>query len=204
MHSQAQSVGTQFDAQLTSVDPGKTIKGTFNGGSDYKKVNSGVFNFTADDGGNGIDFFAFCVEASKTTNQNETYTYEIRNNSELANFDKVAKLVGGFLDTNANQNDGEAAAFQWAIWEITDEAAGNTNLDLDADMVRISDQNSATRTRGNEILANIDNYDAADLVYLTNDESQNVVAWKATSVPEPASLELLFLSGVFLLRRKRS
>ncbi|QTN33526.1 PEP-CTERM sorting domain-containing protein [Akkermansiaceae bacterium] len=63
---------------------------------------------------------------------------------------------------------------------------------------------SSTRALANQYLTNINSYSAANITYLTNSKYQNMVGFSGSkAIPEPATLGLVALSGLMLLRRKR-
>ncbi len=193
--------GQSFDAKLISVDPSLTIKGTFDGGTVQNRL-AGVANFTTTSQFGNVDFDAFCVEPLATISVGQTLTYEVTSNSQLTNADKVAKLVGGFL--SSSQSNADAAAVQWAIWEVTFENSSTFSLSNGNVNVGGSNPSLATRTLGNQYLTNINSYTAANIQYLTNSKFQNMVSFgPVNAIPEPSSLGLLALSSALMLRRKR-
>lgn len=197
--SVATSYGQSFDAKLVSISPALTVNGTFNNGGTFQNYASGVNNFTSSDFG-GFDFEAFCVEPNSFITVGQTLTYEVTSLSSLTNAEKVSKLIGGFL--GSSQSAADAAAVQWAIWEVTTDGVSSP-ASLSDGPIRVASGES-TQTLGNQYLANIDSYTGAEIYYLTNSEYQNMVGYKHGDViPEPASLGLVALSGILLLRRKR-
>ncbi len=195
--------GQSIEITLNSISPALSVNGTFNNGGTTQNYTSGINNFTTSASTGSIDFDAFCVEPSAFITVGETLTYELTDNSQLTNSQKVAKLVGGYLGSTMSNE--AAAAFQWAIWEVTSENSASS-FSLNDGNVRISGTNPSVNTRNlaNQYLANINSYDSAEIYYLTNSKKQNMVGFKpGTAVPEPSSLGLLVLSGALLLRRKR-
>lgn len=193
---------TSFDAKLISVDPSLTVNGTFNSGGTTQSYQSGVLNFTTTSQFGSFDFDAFCVEPDSNITVGQTLTYTIADNSQLTNSQKVAKLIGGFL--SSTQSNADAAAVQWAIWEVTFESSSSFSLSNGNVKVTSTNPSLATQTLGNQYLANLENYTAAEIYYLKNPDFQNMVGYKPlTPVPEPASFGLLAFSGVLLLRRRR-
>ncbi|MFD2257658.1 thioester domain-containing protein [Luteolibacter algae] len=184
-------------ATLNEIDPSVSVKGTFDSGNTIGNYTSGVSQFSSSTLND--DFSAFCVEPNATITVGQTLTYQVTNLSGLTNSDKVAKLVGGYL--SSAQTSADAAAIQWAIWEVTSETSSSKNLTNGS--VKIYSPNTSVSALANTYLANINNYAAADIFYLTNSKYQNMIAWKGDAVPEPTSLSLLALSGALLMRRKR-
>lgn len=194
--------GQSIEVKLISIDPSLTVNGTFDDGKTTRNYSSGVLQFTTTSLPSNLDFEAFCVEPSATIAVGQTLTYEVTSTSQLTNSEKVAKLVGGYLGSSKTKED--AAAFQWAIWEVTAENKKSFNLSNGNVRITSSGTNLATQELGNKYLAQIDSFSSADIAYLTNSKFQNMVGFKAgTAVPEPSTFGLAALAGVLLLRRKR-
>mgnify|MGYP000057650813 CR=1 FL=1 len=182
--------GQNFPATLVGVSPGLAVTGTVDNGSFTQEYPSGVMHFT--------DFDAFCVEPTQAVSFGETLVYQVQDPSSLGNYDKIARLVGGYL--SSSQTAADAAAVQWAIWETTTETLSSPSL-LDGN-VRISTPVSQdTAALANLYLAKLDTFSPATLTYLTNPTRQDIVTW--STVPEPGSAGLAALSALMLLRRRR-
>lgn len=185
-----------LQAKLLTISPALSVKGTFNGGATTATYTSGVNNFA-----NLTDplnaFEAFCVDANQFISVGQSLTYKVTDLSHLTNADKVARLVGGYLSSSKTAAD--AAAVQWAIWEVT--TSPGTPLSLSNGTVAVSSASLSTQTLGNQYLANINTFSKANITYLTNSKYQDMVAM--TPIPEPTSLGLLALSCLSLLRRRR-
>ncbi|MBK1830611.1 PEP-CTERM sorting domain-containing protein [Verrucomicrobiaceae bacterium R5-34] len=153
-----------------------------------ESLNSGVMQFD--------DFEAFCVDPYQNISVNQTLTYaQELTFSNPATSDAIARLVGNYY--TSGQSSQEAAATQWAIWEVVIDGVSSANLSDGNNRV----YNTATASLAESYLNDLDNMTAADVVYLTNKKYQDVV----TVVPEPSSLALLGLGVVgFILRRKRA
>jgi hypothetical protein len=154
-------------------------------------------NYT--DEASDTDFSAFCVEPLQDISYGETLTYQVQNPLSLANYDTIARLVGGYLASTGSDQD--AAAVQWAIWEVTTESLLSASL-FDGSIRIIEPVSEGTATLANQYLANVKNYTPVALTYLRNDGRQDVVTWNV--IPEPASAGLAALSGLLLLRRRRA
>jgi hypothetical protein len=187
--------GQNLTATLNGISPGLTLEGTWNG-SFFYDYPAGVMNFT--DEGTGLDFAAFCVQPLQDIAYGETLVYEIQNPLSLANIDIVARLIGGYLASSPT--DQNAAAVQWAIWEITTETTAAQTL-FEGSVRIIDPVGVATASLANQYLANVMNYSPVALTYLSNPTRQDVVSWNV--IPEPASVGLAALSGLLLLRRRR-
>lgn len=189
--------GQNLTATLNGISPGLTLKGTWNNGGFVYDYPAGVMNYT--DEASDTDFSAFCVEPLQDVSYGETLTYQVQNPLSLANFDTIARLVGGYLASSGS--DQNAAAVQWAIWEVTTESLLSASL-FDGSIRIIEPVSEGTATLANQYLANVMNYTPVALTYLRNDGRQDVVTWNV--IPEPASAGLAALSGLLLLRRRRA
>lgn len=192
-----QAQGQNLTATLNGISPGLTLKGTWNDGGFVYDYPAGVMNYT--DQASNTDFSAFCVEPLQDISYGETLIYQFQSPLSLVNYDMVASLVGGYLASSGSDQD--AAAVQWAIWEVTTEALLSASL-FDGTIRIIGPAGEATATLANQYLANIKSYTPATLTYLRNDGRQDVVSWNV--IPEPASAGLAALSGLLLLRRRRA
>jgi hypothetical protein len=189
--------GQNLTATLNGISPGLTLHGTWNNGDFVYDYPAGVMNYT--DEASNTDFSAFCVEPLQDISYGETLTYQVQNPLSLANYDTIARLVGGYLASTGSDQD--AAAVQWAIWEVTTESLLSASL-FDGSIRIIEPVSEGTATLANQYLANVKNYTPVALTYLRNDGRQDVVTWNV--IPEPASAGLAALSGLLLLRRRRA
>lgn len=177
-------------ATLIDYSPVLAVNGTLDNGSFIQDYPSGVMRFT--------EFDAFCVEPLQAISYGESLIYQVQDITQLGNSDSIARLIGGYLAST--QSAQEAAAVQWAIWEITTETMSSPSL-LNGNVRITTPVNQSTADLANTYLANVNNFSPVALTYLTNDVRQNVVTWDV--VPEPGSLMLAAFSGLLLLRRKR-
>ncbi len=193
----ARAKGQSLPATLIGVDPGIGVTGTLDNGSFFQEYPSGVMKFT--------DFDAFCIEPTQGISYGDSLVYQIQNPLSLGTTDLISRLVGGYLAAlNTPLTEAEvaqnAAAVQWAIWEVTTETLNP--FSLDNGNVRISASlNQDTINLANQYLANTANFNPANVTFLTNTDRQDVVTWNA--VPEPTSVGLIALSGLLILRRRR-
>ena len=194
--SAVKAQGQNLTATLNGISPGLTLQGTWNDGGFVYDYPAGVMNYT--DVATDTDFSAFCVEPLQDISYGETLTYQIQSPLSLANSDTIARLVGGYLTSSGSDQD--AAAVQWAIWEVTTEALLSASL-FDGTIRIIEPASEGTAFLANQYLANVKNYTPVSLTSLRNDGRQDVVTWNV--VPEPASAGLAALSGLLLLRRRR-
>lgn len=184
----AKANGQNLTVTLNGFNPAVAVQGTING-KDIVDYPSGLMNFSGFDG--------FCVEPLQSLAIDETLVYQIQTPASLANSDKIARLIGGYLQSAGTAQD--AAAVQWAIWETTTEPLGSS---LYGGNVRITSlDNNDVALLANQYLANFQSYNPVTLTYLTNELRQDVVTWQV--VPEPTSAGLAALSALFLLRRRR-
>ena len=189
-----------LEATLTGVNPVLTVNGTFEDGPNTPEY-SGAIQFTST-GSGSFDFETFCAQPLTSVFLGQTLTYDVTSTSFLPNADKIARLAGGYLASG--QTSADAAAVQWAVWEIRNENSGT--FDLTTGNVRIDTTSDlATANLGNLYLSQINSYSPASITYLTNTEYQDMIAFSPSvnPVPEPTSMGLLALSGALLLRRKR-
>ncbi|MEO5914214.1 MAG: PEP-CTERM sorting domain-containing protein [Luteolibacter sp.] len=187
----AKAKGQNLPATLIGIDPGIAVTGTVDNGSFIQAYPSGVSKFT--------EFDAFCIEPTQGLSYGETLVYQVQNPLSLTNTDTIARLVGGYLASSQTAED--AAAVQWAIWEVTTESLSSYSLS-DGNVRITSPLNQDTITLANQYLAQAPNYTAANVTFLTNADRQDVVTWNA--IPEPASAGLFTLSALFLFRRRRN
>lgn len=191
-----QAQAQNLSATLNNISPGLTLAGTWSNEFVYDYP-AGVMNFT--DNGTGMDFYAFCVDPLQDIGYNETLLYDIQSPVSLANSDTIARLVTAYLTTPVS--DQNAAAIQWAIWEVTTETSSMVSL-FDGSVKILEPVSEGTASLANQYLANVMNYEPTQITYLTNPHRQDVVTW--TVVPEPTTLGLAALSGLFILRRRRA
>lgn len=187
--SAAKAKAQNLPATFVSIEPAQLVNGTFDNGSFVQDYPSGVMQFT--------DFEAFCVEPQQGLSIGETLVYQISDIGTLNNSDVIARLIGGYL--SSSQDELNAAAVQWAIWETAAELISPPSLTNGN--VRINPISQPVADLANQYLANVNNFTPASLTYLSNDTRQNVVTWNV--VPEPASLSMAAFSALLMLRRRR-
>lgn len=192
--------GQSLEATLVQVTPFLNVQGTFDGGVNTSTDISGTIQFTTT-GAESFDFETFCVQPLVGVSIGQTLTYEVTDTSLLPNADKIALLAGGYLASL--QTAADSAAVQWAIWEIRAETSGT--YDLTAGTVSIDASSASTATLANNYLSQINTFTPAPIVYLTNANYQDMVAFGGgvNQIPEPTSMGLLLVSSAMLLRRKR-
>lgn len=186
----AKAKGQNLSATLIGIDPGLPVTGTVDNGSFTQAYPSGILKFT--------EFEAFCIEPTQGLSYGETLVYQIQNPLSLTTTNTIARLVGGYL--LSSQSAQEAAAVQWAIWEVTTESLSGYSLD-DGNVRITSAQNLDTITLANQYLAQSSSFSPANVTFLSSATRQDVVTWQA--IPEPTSAGLMMLSGLLLFRRRR-
>lgn len=181
---------------FNTVNPDANIKGTFDN-STLNPYSSSVANFTSTAG----LFDAFCAEPLQPINFGETLVYQLQSPFSLTKADQVARLVTAYLAYS--QTLSEAAATQWAIWEVSNETLlalllfnGNTSI--------TTPTFASTQVLADQHLANIYNFAPGTIVHLANVDRQdfNVRIPALVAIPEPTSLLLCTISGLGLLRRR--
>lgn len=185
---------TSISTTFVEINPNALVYGSLDG-SFFQDYPSGLSVFA--------DFEAFCIEPSQGLEYGTTLVYDIQDPSELGPDSlAIAKLVGGYLASARTADD--AAAVQWAIWEVVAETSSSQSLFEGSVIISPIDSTNPNGERiatlANAYLQNIDSFDPATLVYLTNPEYQDVVAW---AIPEPATSGLLMLSSLMFFRRRR-
>jgi hypothetical protein len=189
--AQSQSLTTQF----IEINPSIPVNGSVNG-SYFMDYPSGVALFS--------DFQAFCVEPLQDLSYGETVTYDIQDVSSLANSLIIAKLIGGYLKSGQTAED--AAAVQWAIWEVVAEQSltrshDDGNVRISPGDLTVNPHGPTIAALGNQYLSKIDSFDPVTLTFLHSDTRQDVVTWQV--VPEPATAGLAALSALLFFRRRR-
>lgn len=195
----ATALTTQVQAQnlsttLINFQPTLQVMGTLTADPVGEDLTSGVMKFESDSG----NFDAFCVQPAVPMSFGDTPTYQIQDISLLPAAGQIAQLIGGYI--SSAQTNEDAAAVQWAIWEITNEVTLPPSL-LDGNVQVISP--TAIATKANDFLTNINTFAPVELVYLTDGTAQNVVTWSVNIVPEPSSACLVVLSALCVFRRRR-
>ena len=183
----ATSSAQTLTATFTGVNPGVTSSGTLNGGT-FSNVSAGVMDFS--------DFNAFCIEPNQFINNGETVVYQVQSSATLASADAVGRILGGFL--LSSQTAQQAAAAQWAIWEVLVDPSPNA---LTTGAVKMAD--SSVRTLAASYLTNLGNYPYVDFQVLTNPTRQDMIVIP-NAIPEPGVSVLLGMSALGLLRRRRA
>lgn len=177
---------------FVEINPNLPVSGSFSAPGNFYDIPSGLVHFQTFDG--------FCVEPLQALTYGETVVYDIQDPSNLGNSATIASLVGGYLASGRTAVD--AAAVQWAIWEVIAEATPGARSLLDGNvMINSTGNGPDVIALANQYLANIANYTPATLTYLHSDTEQDVVTWQV--IPEPASAGLVGLSALVLLRRRR-
>lgn len=187
----AKAKGQNFPATLIGINPGLPVTGTVDDGSFTQVYPSGVLKFT--------EFDAFCFEPTQGISYNESLIYQVQDPLSLASSDLIARVIGGYLAST--QSDHQAAAVQWAIWEITTESLAPYSL-ANGNVRITADANPDIILLANQYLAQANTFTPANVTFLSNPDRQDVVTWNM--VPEPASAGLLALSSLLLLRRRRA
>ena len=195
---QAQNLSTE----LLGFSPTRQVMGTIDGSAaPGQEYTSGVMNYQ--DFTNATFFDAFCVQPSASMSINDTPTYLIQDISLLPNSYEISLLVDLYI--SSSKTDEDAAAVQWAIWEIINESTLPTYSLLDGNVQVYSPAGQAAAAdvylTSMQALADASAVPTVSLVYLTSDSYQNVVSWNA--VPEPGTAGLVALSALCFFRRRR-
>jgi|GEM_PF-1690110 len=200
--SKAHSQSFEVIYKDPGISPGIGVVGSINGNVLAEPgFPSGVMNFTDAPGGDVIaDFQAFCVEPQIQMDYGTQLVYTV-STTQLQNSDTISLLIAAYL-ASGDSSDLNAAAVQWAIWEVTNESVSSSYSLLDGD-VFITDTDTSIAAAANNYFTLIQNPNLAPvaLTYLTNDQHQDVVTWNL--VPEPGSAALALLSIAALIGRRR-
>jgi hypothetical protein len=174
-----------LSAKYLGIDPGSSVKGTFDG-TNFRFVQSGLVQFEG--------FEAFCIEPTQGISIGEVVDYDIAFSYSAPDVtESIAKLVGNYYSSGQTAN--EAAATQWAIWEVVID--GTTGSSLFTGNTRVD--NAGIGGLANSYLSQLPTLPVADVEFLTNPKRQDMVRL----VPEPASASLFALASLLLFRRRR-
>jgi hypothetical protein len=189
-HSQTLTV------DFVEINPNVAVNGAFYGTGSFTEIASGIVKFET--------FDAFCAEPFQSLADGISVVYDIQDPATLTNSGTVASLIGGYLASGRTNLD--AAAVQWAIWEVVAETSGTFSLSSGNILIGAntagSPNSSDVAALASQYLANVGSYTPANLTYLTNSTYQNVVTWQV--IPEPSTVGLLGLSALVLIRRRRA
>lgn len=186
MATAGQALAQDLTGTYLRIEPGISVKGAYDG-SNFSFIQSGLARF---DG-----FEAFCIEPKQGITIGDVVDYGVSftaSTTELT--ESISKLVGNFYASGMSAN--EAAATQWAIWEVVLDGAGGSLLTGEAQV-----QNSGIAGLANSYIDQLPNMPVADVTFLSNPQRQDMVSLNA--IPEPATLGLFALAGLLLFRRTR-
>lgn len=222
----ATSLGT-VDIVRTGHGASRSIT-VFGGGLEADLVETGVYMLHKSASTDAGDIWpdgplaAFCIELEEPA-PNYTATYDVVAPENVFNgflnetfgvgkADALSELWGRYYDpawegsgSFTYQQNNEAAAFGAAVWEIIYEDLPNSSLDWDVTMDSAPGLGGFAASGFDEALANdwLHSLDGtgpkASLAAFTNDGNQNYLV----AVPEPTTIALLGLGGIFSLARKR-
>lgn len=186
-------------AILNTVDPRLDVRGTFDNVTTSNYA-SGVANFTSTAGA----FDGFCAEPLQGINFSAPVVFEVQDPSSLTNHQQVGRIVSAYLASS--QTAAQAAAAQWAIWEVTNESQVHPSS-LSTGNIRVNIPAFAgTQALADAYLATMHNFAPTPFVLLSNATRQDFVTWTPgiVAIPEPSSMLLIAVSGLGLLRRRRN
>lgn len=179
----AQTLNTKF----IDISPALDVTGTVDGGN-QRDLFVGVMNFDS--------FQGFCVEPLAGMTYGQNYTYELATApAVLPRADFVNRLITAYNESPQSARD--AAAIQWAIWEVIIEDDANFSLSNGQGKVSISSALEVA-TLANSYLANLASYQPASTSYLISANGQDVI-----TIPEPSAFLMALLSSAVLFRRRR-
>jgi hypothetical protein len=160
----------------------------------------GVFDLTV----NGLPCRSFCVDLThyippfSVPNSNYSFVDPLSvglNQTQITDLDRLLTSYGNLVDA-APQN---AAAFQMAVWEITNEASGS--YDLGSGNFTESGNTQAV-SLANTWITNLGTQNNYSIEILkSSDGHQSQMTW--TPVPEPGSAMLIGSFGLLLITRRR-
>lgn len=188
----SKSTAQTLTLTLDDISPALDVNGSFDGGANYQNKFSGVMNFTP-------TLEAFCVEPLASMSYGDVFTYSAAPVAELPQHDQIGRLLGAYSLSAKSAED--AAAVQWAIWEVLTETSGTVSLGTGSTRIH-RDSVPAVANLANQYLAEINNVTSAGFMYLRSDQGQDIV----TIIPEPGGWLLAGISafGWAVSRRRKT
>ena len=161
---------------------------------------AGIFDITVD----GFACRSFCVDLThyippfSVPNSNYSFVDPLSvglNQTQITDLERLLTSYGNLVDA-APQN---AAAFQMAVWEITNEASGSYNLGSGN---FTESGNTQAVSLANTWITNLGTQNNYSIEILkSSDGHQSQMTW--TPVPEPGSAMLIGSFGLLLITRRR-
>jgi hypothetical protein len=196
-----------LNATFNNVSPNDVVSLSLDGGSSYNSYYAGVMDWTKTGGdyaGVSGDFTTFCIEITEHVGFGGAYSFTMGDPSAgptsfvggmgVAKAALLSELYGRYYNTTNFSINDNAAAFQIAVWEIVNDA----DTSLSAGDFRVQN-NGAYYTTAQNWLNSLNGTGPTMHIdaMLANGVQDQIV------VPEPASLCMMLLSALPLLRRRR-
>lgn len=201
--------GSVVTATFNNVSPGTGVNVSSNGGGSFGGTTAGVFNWTATGGDSGIvgQFTTFCIELTQHISGGNSYTYTLTAPASApipglgfspmgprANL--LAELYGRFYPTLNLSNASDTAAFQLAVWEISND--NNATLDLTTGNFQAQNGGTYFATAQNWLSQLDGTGPTLSITALSSNTVQDQIY-----VPAPAAAGLLGFAGLAASRRRR-
>jgi hypothetical protein len=192
---------------LDTVD-GRSIKMSLNSGNSYQKVFAGELKMKLSYSGSLTEtVIGFCADPH-TRMSSGTYWVTITDTTEIA---QVGGKVGHLINTFApvlldNGSDTDAMALQVAIWEVLVETSGTYDVTKGKFRAKQSDGDSFSSSELAAINGYLNSMGTGTARYYLSDldndcdpKSQSIL----TPVPEPATLGVLAIGALAMVRRRK-
>jgi hypothetical protein len=192
---------------LMGVAKGMNTKISLNNGNNFDGVFAGEIKLKLTTNSGSKNFNGFCTDADIHV-AGSAWGVTISNTNSLhPNGNRIGNLVNTYLPAiTAGGTNEQARALQLVIWELSEETGPTFSLTsghFQAKEMDGSQLNASTLNWANTYLNNLNSgvslFYASDFNHDNRQLSQNMVA----PVPEPASIGILAIGVLGLLKRRR-